>query len=993
MKRKRWLVEEFDILRNPKHDLSNPRVQEELLDKIKGNCYAAVLASPPCDTFSRVKFANRLGPPPMRCALNPRGFSWLTGAMQKRVRIGNCLADFTFKAALEQSKNDPGMVVVEFPEDLGMVKKGPFAGMRLASIWQWKDFHELLQLESFWTAGIRQCDFGTSYVKPTRLLFNNVMTEDTRLFRGPPVFDDTRTYIGPVPPAKGRVTLAKTQANETFRTSGTAAWPGPLCKLLATMLDDQFQLPSTGDAMEKKVPVPVDEAFEETQRGVKQAQDFWIGGRGEPRFTITLGKIKPFHDGAGLTSPGRWCKERRCFPEDELTLGLRRSLENGLLEKLGETGFNRAFFEIATRQEVFTPALLEWGRNCICEALNGLVSEPLQLTHGQPFFLNLLEGLAKQMKDADWEIIQLYKTGVPVGILTPMPRKPEIFEEKTKWKLSLDPMFPPELENPNYASLKDHEETIEQQFREEEKAGMMLELSDEAFYSRFGDNVAVSALAALQEKDKVRVLLDASHVTQVNHRIQCRDQISTPGPREKHTLMRECRENGVFPIALLADVSKAHRRYLHDPKETGFLGCRIKEGSVWINLVGTFGVACTAYWWSRLAGIIVRVVYGLLGKENPLELLIYVDDLEFLAVNRQERRAVVLAIFYMKLLGMPFKEAKFRGGYEVEWIGLFCNYKTFSMGLSPTRARWMVSWINNALEQGSLELHELERGIGRINFAVNALVYDKPLLGILYMWLAAVRNSWSQRLTIPWAVRLALVWMKKRILEGSALQRVPDAKTNAGEWFRSDAKAEDGKAFVGGWECANGTRPAEARWFAVEIKKEWAPWAFAKMNDPKRTIASLELLGTLLCLKIFGREAMKGHLGTIGMTGSTDNQGNSYAAQKLLSTKWPLTVVLLELVEEMRSLDVELYLQWIPRDENSEADALTNGDYSAFAAEKRIQVDLEKIRWWVLPEMMATSQQLYEDIQKGKEKSKKVRLVSFVQRLKRMKKKKEADPW
>ena len=71
------------------------------------------------------------------------------------------------------------------------------------------------------------------------------------------------------------------------------------------------------------------------------------------------------------------------------------------------------------------------------------------------------------------------------------------------------------------------------------------------------------------------------------------------------------------------------------------------------------------------------------------------------------------------------------------------------------------------------------------------------------------------------------------------------------ELFRADARAEAGKAYIGGWETFVTTDPKKARWFAIEIEKSWAPWVWAKEADPNRIIATLELLGTLFCIKCF----------------------------------------------------------------------------------------------------------------------------------------------
>jgi len=71
----------------------------------------------------------------------------------------------------------------------------------------------------------------------------------------------------------------------------------------------------------------------------------------------------------------------------------------------------------------------------------------------------------------------------------------------------------------------------------------------------------------------------------------------------------------------------------------------------------------------------------------------------------------------------------------------------------------------------------------------------------------------------------------------------------------------------------------------------------------------------------------------------------------------------MELVEQKRAREVELYLRWIPRDDNAEADALTNWDFSGFTMENRVLVEWPKLQWMVLESMMDEAQQLYDDIQ------------------------------
>ena len=164
---------------------------------------------------------------------------------------------------------------------------------------------------------------------------------------------------------------------------------------------------------------------------------------------------------------------------------------------------------------------------------------------------------------------------------------------------------------------------------------------------------------------------------------------------------------------------------------------------------------------------------------------------------------------------------------------------------------------------------------------------------------------------------------------------------------------------MGGWELTQGTDVSKARWFAEEVSKDWAPWAWSKANDPNRTIAALELFATILALKVFKKPENAGRRGVAAVTGSTDNQGNAYAVQKAMSTKYPLALLLMELSEEMRDQQVVLDLRWTQYESNQEADDLSNMKTEAFDPGLRIRVGPGLVNLIVLDELMEASAKLH----------------------------------
>eukprot|EP00438_Fugacium_kawagutii_P014330 Skav232174 [mRNA] locus=scaffold4749:104086:104403:- [translate_table: standard] len=91
-----------------------------------------------------------------------------------------------------------------------------------------------------------------------------------------------------------------------------------------------------------------------------------------------------------------------------------------------------------------------------------------------------------------------------------------------------------------------------------------------------------------------------------------------------------------------------------------------------------------------------------------------------------------------------------------------------------------------------------------------------------------------------------------------------------------------------------------------------------------------------------------------------------------MTTAFPLSVILMELALQLQKIQVDLELQWIPRDQNVEADSLTNLDYSLFEPSKRIKVNLEGLDFIALNELITAAAELDSEVtlkKSSKEKS------------------------
>ena len=189
-------MQEFDLLRNPAHDLSVIETQAKWISEL--DLYNFVICTPPCSGHSRIQWANKYGPHPVRSAMWPRGFPWLSRVDRKRAAINDNLIDFTWKVfkkidVLKQTR--PVIAFGEHPEDLGRVRSaGP--GAVPASIWRAEEFLSLIK-NGWWSGAFRQDAFGAPTAKPTRGIASCACF-NTLAQHALPEFDAQGFYNGPV---------------------------------------------------------------------------------------------------------------------------------------------------------------------------------------------------------------------------------------------------------------------------------------------------------------------------------------------------------------------------------------------------------------------------------------------------------------------------------------------------------------------------------------------------------------------------------------------------------------------------------------------------------------------------------------------------------------------------------------------------------------------------------------------------------------------------
>ena len=81
----------------------------------------------------------------------------------------------------------------------------------------------------------------------------------------------------------------------------------------------------------------------------------------------------------------------------------------------------------------------------------------------------------------------------------------------------------------------------------------------------------------------------------------------------------------------------------------------------------------------------------------------------------------------------------------------------------------------------------------------------------------------------------------------------------------------------------------------------------------------------------------------------------------------------MELATQLARRGATLRANWIPRDQNEEADALTNWDFRHFDPALRVEVDLERLQFNVMKDLFAAGDDYVAELAdlKSKEKARK----------------------
>jgi hypothetical protein len=220
----------------------------------------------------------------------------------------------------------------------------------------------------------------------------------------------------------------------------------------------------------------------------------WRGG-GPPRMARHIGGDKPFNDGGGLCSPGRWPPERRRLPScfGGVKAAMQEQFGKAVLKASGGKDDSLSFMlkMAAGRFKAcpFGEETLEDTRVLIRDAV-GMSVEDDAMAAGQVFHLPPMAKLLRIYGDPDWEFAGSLGDGMALRVDEQIPRTSAVFEEKGKWKLPDDVADMCD----NYRSVDPHIDKVKAVFQEEAALGWMEENPEDVAKEKIGKRLAIAAL-------------------------------------------------------------------------------------------------------------------------------------------------------------------------------------------------------------------------------------------------------------------------------------------------------------------------------------------------------------------------------------------------------------------------------------------------------------------------------------------------------------------
>ena len=335
------------------------------------------------------------------------------------------------------------------------------------------------------------------------------------------------------------------------------------------------------------------------------------------------------------------------------------------------------------------------GHTAACESI-------LLIAPGQPFRLQLWKLIAETWCDPDADFLDLLSVGVPLGVNEPLDPSPA-------WPVSQSALSDesPLMEcTSSWKSALDNLPLVRESIAEEVTAGFIEHVPGgldelQATYSK----TAVGKLGlVIADGRSPRLVVDSS-ISNVTANTVLPNHMLLP--RISDLIACTPCEMAQQVTQLTLDVSKAHRRILLRPSDSGLLCFHVGD-DLYKCLTLNFGARASGWYWGRVAGLMIRSAHVLLDHHHTLWQ--YVDDLlSWLDRGTAPLWASALVILFL-LLGIPLSWHKAALDSSLVWIGWSIDVALWTVQVPDEKLSKILGQVKDA-SKGKKSPLEVQHGI------------------------------------------------------------------------------------------------------------------------------------------------------------------------------------------------------------------------------------------------------------------------------------------
>ena len=181
--------------------------------------------------------------------------------------------------------------------------------------------------------------------------------------------------------------------------------------------------------------------------------------------------------------------------------------------------------------------------------------------------------------------------------------------------------------------------------------------------------------------------------------------------------------------ALSLDIRAAHKQVRLAEADQGLVAFAF-QGALYHYKVAHFGGKFSAFWWSRVGSLLIRLLHAVLGA--PHRLFIYVDDILLLSPTPHFGDHAWLTIVFLMILGTPISWKKAQFGFQISWIGWNINLDTMTVQLMHDKVNRLQKLLQASLEAKAVIEKQMQQLLGMLIWFTSIAKYLRPHLAEIF---------------------------------------------------------------------------------------------------------------------------------------------------------------------------------------------------------------------------------------------------------------------